>query len=105
MNKDELRAQAKRVANRRREAAAEMPGVTQAQLGLSGKTTQLTVTIQRGLYMRLKAWPDAMKLPQRLGRISVPTVEVMRALIEEMLESEELSERISERIMDSLKTF
>lgn len=95
---DDLKARAAQIAARRRTSSGAS-GTGE----ISSRKISLTVQLQEGLYRGLKAWPSEAGLPAALGRASVPTVEVMRALVEELLSSDELQELIQKRISKNLK--
>jgi len=65
---------------------------------------KMTVELDPGLYSFVKAFPDAQGVPAALGKVRVPTVEVFRALLEELEEDGELAGRIAGRMRDNLST-
>ena len=103
MSKEELRERAKRVANRRREAPEETEEQTSGRARLTNKPVQLTVTIQQEYYRRLKEWPERVGLLEKLNKTRIPTVEVMRALIEELFSNDELRDKIIRRITRNMQ--
>lgn len=99
---EELRAQAALVASRRRSAKADGPPVS-GRAKLSDKKISLTVQLQESYYDQLKSWPDRVGLTEQLGRKRIPTVEIMRALVEELLSNTELRDRIMRRMMRNMQ--
>lgn len=99
---EQLRAKAAEVANRRREStekSANEAGRTQ----LKAQKVSLTVQLQESYYDQLKAWPERVGLPELLGRKRIPTVEVMRALVEELMNNTELRDKIVRRVLQNLR--
>lgn len=99
---EELRARAAEVAQRRRAAKEEgVPASKRAKL--SDKKVSLTVQLQETYYDQLKSWPDRVGLTEQLGRKRIPTVEIMRALVEELMSNTELRDKIMRRMMRNMQ--
>jgi hypothetical protein len=62
----------------------------------------MTVELEPAAYQFVKAFPDAMGVPQAVGKVRVPTVEVFRALLEELEASAELRTAVAARIRSNL---
>ena len=85
--------------------AAKVAGNTTAKApAVRTAPVKMTVELDPGLYIFVKAFPDAQGVPAALGKVRVPTVEVFRALLEELEEDGELAGRIAGRMRDNLST-
>ncbi|MFT4471945.1 hypothetical protein ACMX2H_18740, partial [Arthrobacter sulfonylureivorans] len=62
----------------------------------------LTVQVQPALYKELKAWPDTTNISEVTGKARIPTVEVVRAALEEMLADAALQKRVAKRVIKNL---
>jgi hypothetical protein len=63
---------------------------------------KMTVEVDRAAYQFVRAFPEAMGLPDALGLNRVPTVEVYRALLQLLEEDQDLAERVAERMKANL---
>jgi transcription antitermination factor NusG len=58
----------------------------------------MTVELDHAAYQFVRNFPDVMGIPAAVGKVRVPTVEVFRALLEELDQDPELAARIAARI-------
>lgn len=63
---------------------------------------KLTVELLPGAYRQVKQFPDEMGIPEATGKARIPTVEVFRALLEELADDVELRQRVAARITENL---
>lgn len=66
------------------------------------RPVRMSVDIGKETYRELKAFPEEMGLPEKLDRMQVPTMEVIRALIEELSVNKRLREQVAKRLLRSL---
>jgi hypothetical protein len=66
------------------------------------RPVKLTVEVSPGLYSMLKAYPDEAGLPEATGKARIPSVEVFRALLEELAVNKELREHVATRIRENV---
>jgi hypothetical protein len=59
---------------------------------------KMTVELDHAAYQFVRNFPDVMGIPAAVGKVRVPTVEVFRALLEELDQDPELAARIAARI-------
>lgn len=59
---------------------------------------KMTVELDYEVYLFVKAFPDAAGIPAAVGKARVPTVEVFRALLQELEEDLDLQVRVARRI-------
>lgn len=62
------------------------------------RPVKMTVDLSPEQYRQVKAYPDAMGLPEATGKAKIATVEVFRALLEELAVNAELREHVATRI-------
>jgi hypothetical protein len=62
----------------------------------------MTVELAPDLYRAVKAFPEDMALPDATGRARIPSVEVFRALVEELIDSPELRKSVAKRIRENV---
>jgi hypothetical protein len=84
--------------------AAKVAGTTTKAKAPAVRTApvKMTVELDPGLYSFVKAFPEAQGIPAALGKVRVPTVEVFRALLEELEEDPDLAGRVAGRVRDNL---
>lgn len=63
---------------------------------------KMTVELDHSVYQFVRGFPDAMGIPAALGKVRVPTVEVFRALLEELAQDQDLAARVAARIRENL---
>jgi hypothetical protein len=63
---------------------------------------KMTVELDHAAYQFVRAFPDVMGIPAAVGKVRVPTVEVFRALLEELGQDQDLAARIAARIRDNV---
>jgi hypothetical protein len=63
---------------------------------------KMTVELDHAAYQFVRAFPDVMGIPAAVGKVRVPTVEVFRALLEELDQDPELAARIAARIRNNV---
>jgi hypothetical protein len=66
------------------------------------RPVRLSVDIGKETYREIKAFPDEMGIPEQLGRAQVPTMDVMRALVDELLTNDEVRESVAKRLLANL---
>ena len=65
---------------------------------------KMTVELDHAVYQFVKSWPDAAGIPAAVGKVRVPTVEVFRALLQELEADSDLQGRVASRVRDNLAT-
>lgn len=63
---------------------------------------RLSVDVSPLTYRAVTSYPEEMNLPEATGRARIPTVEVFRALAEELAVNKDLRNRVAERIRNNL---
>jgi hypothetical protein len=63
---------------------------------------KMTVEVDRAAYQFVRAFPEAMGLPDALGLNRVPTVEVFRALLQLLEADPDLAERVANKMKMNL---
>lgn len=87
-----LRARAASVG---KSAPAAAPGVKAPR----AEPVRLSVDLPPVTYRAVTAFPEDMGIPAATGRARIPTVEVFRALAEELAADEALRRRVADRII------
>jgi hypothetical protein len=64
---------------------------------------KMTVELDPAYYTFVRNWPDAVGLPAQVGKARVPTVEVFRALLQELETDGELATRVARRVRANLE--
>lgn len=67
------------------------------------RPVRLSVDIGTETYRELKAFPDELRIPEQVGRAQVPTMDIMRALVDELLTNDEVREAVAGRLIRTLK--
>jgi hypothetical protein len=67
------------------------------------RPVRLSVDITKTTYQDVKAYPDELRIPEQVGRVSIPTMEVMRALVDELLTNDEVRAAVAARLIRTLK--
>ena len=67
------------------------------------RPVRLSVDITKATYQDVKAYPDELRIPEQLGRVSIPTMDVMRALVDELLSNDEVRAAVAARLIRTLK--
>lgn len=67
------------------------------------RPVRLSVDVHTEEYRDLKAYPDELRIPEQIGRAQVPTMEVMRALVAELLTNDEVRAAVAARLVRTLK--
>lgn len=66
------------------------------------RPVRLSVDVGKETYRDLKTFAEDMGLPEQLGRAQIPTMEVIRALIDELSVNKRLREQVAKRLLRSL---
>lgn len=66
------------------------------------RPVRLSVDIGKESYRELKTFPEEMGLPEKLDRAQIPTMEVIRALIDELSVNKRLREQVAKRLLRNL---
>lgn len=87
-------------------AGAVAPDATGARQAVAPRTApvKMTVELDHAVYVFVKAFPDAAGIPAAVGKVRVPTVEVFRALLQELEEDLDLQVRVASRIRKNVST-
>ena len=67
------------------------------------RPVRLSVDVHTEEYREIKAYPDELRIPEQIGRAQVPTMEVMRALVAELLTNDEVRAAVAARLIRTLK--
>jgi hypothetical protein len=67
------------------------------------RPVRLSVDIGKETYREIKAFPDELRIPEQIGRAQVPTMDVMRALVDELLTNDEVRAAVAARLIRTLK--
>jgi hypothetical protein len=67
------------------------------------RPVRLSVDLGKETYRDLKAYPDELRIPEQLGRAQVPTMDIMRALVDELLTNDEVRAAVAARLIRTLK--
>lgn len=97
---DEMDAAADAVLAR---PAAAAPAAPTSNGPSRTRPVRLSVDLGKETYRELKAYPDELGIPEQLGRAQVPTMEIMRALVDELLTNEDVRDAVAARLIRTLK--
>lgn len=67
------------------------------------KPVRLSVDLSPEQYREVTAWPVEAGIPEAAGVLKVPTVEVFRALVDELMDDPELQDRVRIRVIAELR--
>lgn len=96
MSAKDLAARAAKVNKR---PAAEEPPAKRSAAAPRIEPVRLSVDVSPVIYKRVSRFAEDMGLPEAAGKARIPTVEVFRALAEELAVNEELREQVAARIL------
>lgn len=67
------------------------------------RPVRLSVDLGKETYRDLKAYPDELGIPEQIGRAQVPTMDIMRALVDELLTNAEVRDAVAARLIRTLQ--